>query len=161
MKKYLAVVLSCILLLSQGTLIFAAETEEPMKQYELIENGESLGNTYVGINDEVMPLTLYLANVYTSIVKVSSTKVSIGAQAICSEKMKSIQVIYILQKKVNGKWSDAGSTSSTSYDVSNTSKSYTVSSVSSGEYRCKASVKVTAYNGYSETLTGYSSSISI
>lgn len=161
MKKYLAVILSCIMLLSQGTVIFAAETEGPMEQYELIERGESLGNTYVGIDDEVMPLTLYLANVYTSIVKVSSTKVSIGAQAICSEKMQSIKVIYILQKKVNDKWVDVGSTSSTLYDVSNTSKSYTVSGISSGTYRCKASAKATAYNGYSETLTGYSGSISI
>jgi len=30
-----------------------------------------------------------------------------------------------------------------------------------GTYRCKASALVTDYNGYSESLTGYSSSISI
>lgn len=161
MKKYLAVVLSCIMLLSQGSLVFADEIEEPMEQYELIETKETLDNVQVGNGVEVMPLTLYLANIYSSIVKVSSTKVSIGAEAICSEKMKSIQVTYILQKKVNGKWVDAGSTTSTSYDVSTTNKSYTVSGVSSGTYRCKASAKATAYNGYSETLTSYSGGISI
>ncbi len=52
----------------------------------------------IGDGIGVVPLTLYLANVYTSIVKVSSTQVSIRAQAVCAETVKSIKVTYILQK---------------------------------------------------------------
>ena len=159
MKKYIAMLLSCILIMSQGTIIFAEEKDNPEMQYEMVEIDDE--NMPMGEGVDVAPLTLYLSNVYTSIVKVSSTQVSIRAQAVCAQTVKSIKVTYILQKWNGSKWVDVASATSTSYDVSNTHKSYAISSLSSGQYRCKANAQATGYNGYSESLIGYSSSITL
>lgn len=56
---------------------------------------------------------------------------------------------------------DVASKTATAYDVTGTSKSYTITGVSFGTYRTKASALVTGYTGYAETLTGYSASITI
>ena len=154
MKKYIAMLLSCILIMSQGTIIFAGENDDAEVQYEMVEISDE--NMPIGEGMDVVPLTLYLSNVYTSIVKLSSTQVSIRAQAVCAQTVKSIKVTYILQKWNGSKWVDVAS-----YDVSNTHKSYAISGLSSGKYRCKANAKATGYNGYSESLVGYSSSISL
>lgn len=160
MKKYIAVILSCVLMLSQSSLVFAAETDNSIESYKMMEETVP-DDMFEGEGIDVMPLTLYLANIYTSIVKVNSTKVSIRAQTVCAEDVKSLTVIYTLQKKNGTKWEDVASATATTYDTSGQHKTYTISNVSSGTYRCKASAKATGYNGYSETLTGYSSSISI
>ena len=129
MKKYIAMLLSCILIMSQGTIIFAGENDDTEVQYEMVEISDE--NMPIGEGMDVVPLTLYLSNVYTSIVKLSSTKVSIRAQAVCAQTVKSIKVTYILQKWNGSKWVDVASATSTSYDVSNTHKSYSISGLSS------------------------------
>ena len=160
MKKYIAILLSGILMLAQATIIFAADQENEQQQYQMVEEQDWVPDS--SLNDiEISPYTLYLADVVTSIVKVSATQVSIRAQAICGEKVKSITVIYILQKWNGSKWVDVASKTATAYDVTGTSKSYTITGVSSGTYRTKASALVTGYTGYAETLTGYSASITI
>lgn len=128
MKKYIAMLLSCILIMSQGTIIFAGENDDAEVQYEMVEISDE--NMPIGEGMDVVPLTLYLSNVYTSIVKLSSTKVSIRAQAVCAQTVKSIKVTYILQKWNGSKWVDVASATSTSYDVSNTHKSYSISGLS-------------------------------
>ena len=45
MKKYIAMLLSCILIMSQGTIIFAGENDDTEVQYEMVE-----------ISDENMPI---------------------------------------------------------------------------------------------------------
>ena len=112
-------------------------------------------------NTDISTCTLYIADIYTSIVKVSSTQVSIYAETVCSQKVKSIKVIYILQKWNGSKWVDIVSRTATAYDVSSTHKSYTISGLGTGKYRCKASAVATGYNGYAEGLAGYSGSISL
>ena len=37
MKKYIAMLLSCILIMSQGTIIFAGENDDTEVQYEMVE----------------------------------------------------------------------------------------------------------------------------
>lgn len=157
MKKCIAILLSCVLLLSQGTLIFAAESDGTDMQYVMTEIDDE--DMPVGEGLGITPFTLYLANVYTSIVKVNSSQVSIRAQAVCAQTVKSIKVTYILQKWNGSKWIDAASATATAYDVSSTHKSYSITGLSKGQYRCKASAQATGYNGYSETLTGYSGSV--
>ena len=78
-----------------------------------------------------------------------------------SETVKSIKVTYILQKWNGSKWVNVASKTATAYDASSAHKSYTISGLGSGKYRCKASSTVTGYNGYAESLSGYSSSISL
>ncbi|MEE1417453.1 hypothetical protein [Blautia faecicola] len=160
MKKYIAILLSGILMLAQATIIFAADQENEQQQYQMVEEQDWVPDS--SLNDiEISPYTLYLADVVTSIVKVSATQVSIRAQAICGEKVKSITVIYILQKWNGSKWVDIASKTATAYDTSSAHKSYTISGLGSGRYRCKASAMATGYNGFSENLVGYSASISL
>ena len=94
MRKFLAVFLGGILILAQGVMTFASSDVDTKEQYEMVENTEWVP-TDVDNNASVSPCTLYIADIYTSIVKVSSTQVSIQAQTICSETVKSIKVTYI------------------------------------------------------------------
>lgn len=159
MRKYIAIVLSALLLVSQGTMIFAAD-DITNENYEMVEIEDDAMLNGTGVS-EISPYTLYLADVITSIVKVSSSQVSIRAQAICSQKVQSITVIYTLQKWNGSKWADVASRTATAYDAYSAHKTYSITGLGSGSYRCKASAKATGYNGYSETLTGYSASITI
>lgn len=160
MRKFLTILLSGILILAQGVITFAADGIEDDQQYEMVENADWLPGE-MSENTDISTCTLYIADIYTSIVKVSSTQVSIYAQTVCSQKVKSIKVIYILQKWNGSKWVDIVSRTATAYDVSSTHKSYTISGLGTGKYRCKASAVATGYNGYTEGLAGYSGSISL
>ena len=160
MRKFLTILLSGILILAQGVITFAADEIEDEQQYEMVENTDWLSGE-MSENTDISTCTLYIADIYTSIVKVSSTQVSIYAETICSQKVKSIKVIYILQKWNGSKWVDIVSRTATAYDVSSTHKSYTISGLGTGKYRCKASAVATGYNGYAEGLAGYSGSISL
>ena len=160
MRKFLTILLSGILILAQGVITFAADEIEDEQQYEMVENTDWLPGE-MSENTDISTCTLYIADIYTSIVKVSSTQVSIYAETVCSQKVKSIKVIYILQKWNGSKWVDIVSRTATAYDVSSTHKSYTISGFGTGKYRCKASAVATGYNGYAEGLAGYSGSISL
>lgn len=160
MRKFLTILLSGILILAQGVITFAADGIEDDQQYEMVENADWLSGE-MSENTDISTCTLYIADIYTSIVKVSSTQVSIYAETVCSQKVKSIKVIYILQKWNGSKWVDIVSRTATAYDVSSTHKSYTISGLGTGKYRCKASAVATGYNGYAEGLAGYSGSISL
>lgn len=160
MKKFLAILLSSILILTQGVMTFAAEESESEQTYEMVETNDWIPEE-ISSNGIVEPYTLYIADIITSIVKVSATQVSIRAQTVCSQTVKSIKVTYILQKWNGSKWVDVASQTATAYDTATAHKSYTISGLGSGSYRCKASATVTGYNGYSESLAGYSSSISL
>lgn len=160
MRIFLTILLSGILILAQGVITFAADGIEDEQQYEMVENTDWLPGE-MSENTDISTCTLYIADIYTSIVKVSSTQVSIYAETVCSQKVKSIKVIYILQKWNGSKWVDIVSRTATAYDVSSTHKSYTISGLGTGKYRCKASAVATGYNGYAEGLAGYSGSISL
>ena len=160
MRKFLTILLSGILILAQGIITFAADGIEDEQQYEMVENTDWLPGE-MSENTDISTCTLYIADIYTSIVKVSSTQVSIYAETVCSQKVKSIKVVYILQKWNGSKWVDIVSRTATAYDVSSTHKSYTISGLGTGKYRCKASAVATGYNGYAEGLAGYSGSISL
>ena len=133
------------------------------KMDHLAEMVEMENDDIFGLNSrsEVSPALLYIANVYTSIVAISSNQVGIRAETVCSEKVKTITVTYILQKWNGSKWVGIASKTASAYGVAQTSKSYTITGVSSGRYRTKATASVTGYNGYTESLTGYSGSITI
>lgn len=159
MKRIIAVLLSCIMLCSQAVFVFAADDAEK-EHYEMVEISDE---EWVEMGGEigVMPSLLYIANIITSIVKVSSSQVSIRAETVCSEKVKSITVVYILQKWNGSKWVNVISRTDTVNDATTARKTYSITGLGSGSYRCKASAKVTGYSGYSETLAGYSASINL
>jgi len=148
--------LVCAMMMCQAINVFA---NDDLEQYEMVEC--ELETVPMQNESDVAPVTVYLANIYTSIVKVSSSQVSIRADAVCGEKVKKLTVIYILQKWNGSKWVGIASKTASAYGVAQTSKSYTITGVSSGRYRTKATASVTGYNGYTESLTGYSGSITI
>lgn len=157
MKKYLAIFLSCIMLVGQSVPIFAESMSEN-GTYEMVETDEIFSGW---IESEISPNTLHVSDVITSIIKLGSDKVGIRAETVCVDTVKSITVTYVLQKYVNNKWVDVASNKATAYDTYGTTKSYTISGLGTGRYRTKASALVTDYSGYSETLTGYSASITL
>ena len=157
MKKVIAILLSCVLMLGQSVLVFAESTED-FSNFLITESDQNFANES---ENQISPNLLYIADILTYIAKASSNQVGIQGDVVCSTKVKSIKLTCTLQKKSGNKWVDAVSKTTTTYDADGTHKSYIISNVSSGTYRCKASVLVTDYNGYSESLTGHSSSISL
>ena len=87
MRKFLTILLSGILILAQGVITFAADEIEDEQQYEMVENTDWLPGE-MSENTDISTCTLYIADIYTSIVKVSSTQVSIYAETVCSQKVK-------------------------------------------------------------------------
>lgn len=154
-KKIVALILAMMMLFVQVTSVFAEETEET-EWYELVEEDFEM---VTEPEQSVSPYALYLMNVITSNAKLSSTKMGMRAEVQCTDVMSKITIKFILQKLNGTSWSDAGSTTVYAYNTSHTTKSITASNLSSGTYRAKAVVLVTASSGYGETLTGYSGSL--
>lgn len=156
-KRVITLILSVMLTLIQIVPVYAEENNE--EWYEMIE--ESFDMTEP-VSEAIMPYTLYIMNIITSTVKLSSSKLGMRADVLCASTVRSINVTFYLQKKSGTSWVNVASkTSSTSYNVSNTAKQMTVSGLSSGTYRTKAVAYVTDSSGYGETLTGYSGSLTI
>ena len=156
-KRTVALILVMMLLFAQIIPVSAEETEIT-EWYELIEEDFEM---VTEPDASASPYMLYLMNVITSIVKVDSNKVGMRAEVHCSTVMSKITITFKLQKLSGTSWYDVGSTVVYAYNTSSTAKKVTASNLSSGTYRAKASVKITAPNGISETANGYSGSINL
>ena len=156
-KKIVALVLAMMMLFAQVVSVSAEETEID-EWYELVEEDFEM----VTEPDQMAsPYALYLMGVITSIAKLSSSKVGMRAEVSCTDVMSKITIVFYLQKLSGTSWHNVGSTTVYAYNTTHTAKSVTASNLSSGTYRTKACVMVTASNGYSESLTGYSGSIGL
>lgn len=159
MKRKISILLSIILLFSLVVPVSAEESRDSGAEwYELIEEDFELTEDTAS---SVMPKTLYLVNVYTYITKISSGKIGIRADVYCSDTTAKIQTTLTLQKLVNSKWTNVGSGVVSTSDDYQMSKSLAASNVSAGTYRARSVTKVTAYSGYTESLTVYTSSITL
>lgn len=156
-KKILALILSMMMLFAQVVSVNAEETETA-EWYELVEEDFEM---VTEPDASASPYMLYLMNIITSIVKVDSNKVGMRAEVHCSTVMSKITITFKLQKLSGTAWNTVGSTVVYADNTSSIAKKVTASNLSSGTYRTKASVKVTAPNGISETATGYSGSINL
>ena len=159
-NKFLVMMLVCLMALVQIVPVYAGEgsvewyemNEENFETVEIIERNDT----------DIAPYTLYIMDVITSTAKLSSSKLELRADVLCSSKMRSIDVTFYLQKKSGSSWVNVSSGSaSTATNVSSTVKQMTVSGLSSGIYRTKAVAFVQDYYGYGETFTGYSGTLSI
>lgn len=156
-KKIVALVLAMLMLFAQVISVSAEETETG-EWYELVEEDFDM----ITEPDQIAsPYALYLMNVITSNIKLASNKVGMRAEVHCAAVMSKITITFYLQKLSGSSWHNVGSTVVYAYNTSSTAKSVTASNLSSGTYRAKACVMVTASNGYSETLTGYSGGVSL
>ncbi len=156
-KKIIALVLSFIMLFMQMVSVHAEESETT-EWYDLVEEEVEMTD---GSGESITPYSLYLMNVITSIAKVNSSKVSMRAEVHCAAVMNKITITFYLQKLSGTTWKDVGSTTVYATNTSSTAKSVTASNLSSGTYRTKATVIVTASSGYSEAANGYSGSINL
>ena len=71
MRKYLAILLSCMMLVGQSVPIFA-ENMPQNETYEMVETDEIFSGW---IESEISPSTLHISDIITSIVKLGSNKV--------------------------------------------------------------------------------------
>lgn len=154
-KRILAFTLAMVMLCMQAVSVCAEETGID-EWYELVEEDFEM---VTEPDQTVSPYALYLMNVITSNTKLSSNKMGMRAEVHCAAVMSKITITFYLQKLSGTSWNNVGSTVVYAYNTSSTAKKVTVSNLSSGTYRAKACVMVTAPNGISETLTGYSGSL--
>lgn len=162
MKKNICLLLVCIMFITMAMPAYADETENTIDEwYEMvIQNPDpSLENISSEKEDPISPQTVYIMNVQTRIRNMGSGKVGILCDVYCNQSVKSIVTIFSLQKLSNGSWKTVSSGTTSVSNSARLSKSATVSGVSSGTYRAKTVTKVTDNYGHSETLTGYSGSI--
>lgn len=158
MKKSILVLLMCAILCMSGVSVYAEE--EKQGQYQLIEENFDVGVMEKGIED-ITPYTKYLIDIQTTIARLDAGKVGIRAHVYCSQKVKSVNIKFYLQKKSGSSWTTVATGSASASDVTDVAKSVSTTGVPSGTYRGKVTAMVTDKYGYSETMTGYSGSISM
>lgn len=157
MKKFTVIIMICLMTFLQVFPVYA--DEESTEWYEMVEEDFEV---VVGGENGISPYMLYIMDVMTATAKLSSSKLGLRADVLCSTKMRTIDVTFYLQKKSGSSWvTVASKAASTATNVSNTVKQMTVSGLSSGTYRTKAVALVTDYYGYGETVTGYSGALTI
>lgn len=151
MKKYLTIILACMLFFSSFTSVEAA-----MESYDSDAEKEVHGSM-----TEIVPYAKYIMNVQTTIIKKSSSSVGIRAEVYCSEKVSRIDITFYLQKKSGSSWVTVGTNNITVSDVASTTKSVTATGISSGVYRGRVTAKVTDRYGYSESATSTTGEIRV
>lgn len=159
MKKKLSILLTLILIFALSVPVAAEESRESDTEwYDLVEEDFELTEDTA---DSIMPRTMYIGNVHTYITKISTGKVGMRADVYCSGTVAKIQTTLTLQKLVNSKWTNVGSGVVSASDNYQMSKSLAASNVSAGTYRARSDTKITAYSGYTESLTVYTNSITL
>lgn len=156
-KKLLAIILSVLVFMMQVAPAFAQENET-IEWYELVEGEFEMGDEP---EIQITPYTLYIMNVICSAVKINSNTIGIRAEIHCAAVLKNISVTIQLQKLSGSSWVTVGSKVLSASNVSSTVKSVTVTNLSPGTYRGKATAFVTSASGYSESFVGYSGGISL
>ncbi|MGN0263383.1 MAG: hypothetical protein ACI4DX_03195 [Oliverpabstia sp.] len=156
-KKIISLLLICMIFIVQ-VLPVSAQEDSNDEWYEMVEEDfemvESSGT-------EISPYTLYIMDVVTSLVKLSSSKVGLRADVLCSSTMNTITVTFYLQKYTGSSWKNVSSGVTSSSNVAHAIKQMTASGLSSGTYRAKAVAMVRDSSGYAETFTGYSGSLKL
>ena len=119
--------------------VYAEELNEEWYELEIVEDDTYFEDVDFG----PAVRSRYISTIITRITQVSSGKVAMRVDVNCSTKLKIIEVVLNLQKRINGVWTTVGSANVSASDVSSMSKTVTASGLSSGSYRTKATVKVT------------------
>lgn len=155
-KKSMTFIMLIVLTVCQIVPVYAGD-ENATEWYEMIEENYEAVDEYDGI----MPYTLYIMNVQTSLKKLSSSQLGLRADVYCTTAMKTIKITFYLQKSTGSSWKDVSSGVASASNVKTTAKQMTVSGLPSGTYRAKTVTMIIANNGYTESLTSYSGSLTI
>lgn len=156
MKKNFMLILMCIMICISTVNAYAGDGD--LENYQLIEEDFKIETEDTPI---ITPYTKYLINVQTTIARLAPGKVGIRADVYCASTMSNIDITFYLQKKSGTSWATVGTGHASATNVSDVGKSVSTTAVSSGTYRGKVIARVTDKYGYSESMTGYSGSITI
>lgn len=155
MKKYISILLACMLFFSFAIPTYAEESSE---WYEMVEvSEEEWGEEPELVN----PYTLYIMNVITSIKDGGNGKIYLHAVVSCTTEMQTITTVFYLQKHTSSGWVNVSSGTTSVSDSATLSKTMSVSGASAGTYRVRTETLVRTYSGYPETTSGYSGNITI
>lgn len=155
MKKKIGLLIVFILMCLQIVPVYAEENSSD-EWYEMVEESYELEEM-----PSIEPYTLYIMNVKTSLAKLSSSKLGLRADVYCASTVQTVKVTFYLQKLSGSVWKNVSSGVATASNVVSTAKQMTVSGVTSGTYRAKTVTLVIGRDGYAETVTGYSGSITL
>ena len=156
MKKNIMLLLMCVMICMSAVNAYAGEGD--LENYQLIEEDFEMEKEDRSV---IAPYTKYLMNIQTTVALLEPGKVGIRAHVYCTTTMKNIDITFYLQKKSGSSWATVGTGRATATNLSDVGKSVTATGVSSGTYRGKVIARVTDNYGYSESMTGYSGSITI
>lgn len=156
MKKNFMLILMCIMICMSTVNVYAGEGD--LENYQLVEEDFEIEKVD---KPTITPYTKYLMNVQTTIAWLEPGKVGIRADVYCTTVMKNIDITFYLQKKSGSSWATVGTGRATASNVSDVGRSVTATGATSGTYRGKVVARVTDKYGYSESMTGYSGSITI
>lgn len=160
MRKYFYLLLACIMTLTLSIPVYAEDENSNKEWYEMIfEDEEDDLSSEPG--NMIAPRSRYIMGVQAFIQYKGSNKISLHGDVFCNTSVRTITATFSLQKLSGGSWKTVSSGTTSVSNSTKLSKSATVSGVSSGTYRTKITAKVTDSNGYSESITGYSGSITI
>ena len=160
MKRILSICIACIMVLSMVQPVFAEETNDDLYEMVFEEEGSPIDNEFKDENTMVTPRTRYIMTVKTSAKYMGSNQVALHGDVLCNSTVKTISCTFYLQRYQNGSWVNVSTGSTSVSNANKLSKTATVSGVASGTYRAKCVGRVTDSNGYSESVTGYSGSMS-
>lgn len=155
MKKYISILLACMLFFAFSVPTYAEETDE---WYEMVEVPEEEWGEEPEL---VNPYTLYIMNVITSIKDGGNGKVYLHAIVSCTTEMQTITTVFYLQKHTSSGWVNVSSGTTSVSDSATLSKTMSVSGVPAGTYRARTQTLVRSYDGTPESTSGYSGNITI
>ena len=154
MKRILSILLVCIFVFSSDVLVQA--NQEFQDSEYIVEEVTDDEIEPVDRENLPCPYTLYIMGVHTTIRDKEDGKIYMGVQVYCTETMQEIKTIFYLQQQTSSGWSNVATGTITSEDVNHHVKVMSVLYAPSGNYRVKTVNQVKSYNGYTESITGFS-----
>ena len=159
MKKLISIAMMAIMLMFSVSYTYAENVDGELLQME--EDDFAITEDAVGPDEYgIMPYSVYIGSVSTLVQNMGSGKIGIHVGVYCCEPVNSITSNLYLQKKINGTWTNVASGTVSNTGSASLSKGVSISGMSSGTYRAKSVTQVIK-NGFAESMTGYSGSITI
>jgi len=154
MKRLLRIFMSVLLISSLSVNVLAAENTPEIDYSMAMSDSEIMEET----SELDLPSlrTLYILGVLTTITEKDDGRILMGVQVYCTEIMQEITTVFYLQQEISGGWVNVASYTVTSEDVDHHVRAAYVINAPSGNYRVKTVNRVRDYNGFAESVTGFS-----
>lgn len=156
-RKYLAIILSVLMLIIQVAPVYAKE-DKATNSFKFIEEDSEISYEF---NEELVTAgSDIITNPICSIEKINSTTIIIHVKCNFGKMVERVSITLQLQKLSGSSWVTVKSLTSSESNVSSIDKSWTISGLSPGTYRVKVTIVITS-NGTSKSFTNQSGSIDL